>query len=247
MLISADGRIHDPLAILPRKTHPRSLDIDARVLQMCFAHSESGWMTRALFELWTEHILIPQATAARDSPNDRILLLLDGHSSRASVRAIEMMQSHGIDTHVIPAHSSHITQPLDLCVFEIELSALRELDSLPDLLLGCRSALHKATTPINIGAAFKRAGVWPFNREEVQKHPAIVKEQPAAESEQPATEEQTPKRLSMGEGSSHPLSFSIKSGQPETEPSSEDSQHPMSVILGTSQVHPSMREFKRST
>ena len=46
--------------------------------------------------------------------NQRVLLLLDGHGSRKSAKAILHLQSHGIDVLVFPDHATHVIQPFNV-------------------------------------------------------------------------------------------------------------------------------------
>ncbi|KAJ6247272.1 hypothetical protein M0813_18799 [Anaeramoeba flamelloides] len=62
---------------------------------------------------------------ARDE-NERALLILDGHSSRINFPALVLMRINCVDVVIIPSHSSHILQPLDVGVFHIFKSNLRK-------------------------------------------------------------------------------------------------------------------------
>ena len=107
--ISANGLSLEPLILIPRKTIPHEVLLDSDLLQMSIRYSENGRMTRSIFEEWVDQLFIPEATARRMSSQDRILLILDGHSSRASVRALESFTRNKIDAVILPAHSSHTT------------------------------------------------------------------------------------------------------------------------------------------
>ncbi|VDI27324.1 Hypothetical predicted protein [Mytilus galloprovincialis] len=75
------------------------------------AVSDSGWSNTKIFRQYlTDHFLkyIPGRN------NDNVLLLLDGHKSHVAVDIIEWAQEHHIIIHVLPAHTSHILQPLDV-------------------------------------------------------------------------------------------------------------------------------------
>ena len=73
------------------------------------------------------------------TPNQR-LLIVDGHSSHVSPKFIAFCITHCIDLMILPAHSSHITQPLNVSVFGPLKTALgRETNALRD-----RNRMQKA-------------------------------------------------------------------------------------------------------
>jgi len=51
------------------------------------------------------------------TPNQRRLLIVDGHGSHVKARFIACCIQNKIDLKVLPAHSSHITQPLEVGIF----------------------------------------------------------------------------------------------------------------------------------
>ena len=51
-------------------------------------------------------------------PSRPVLLILDGHASHVSIEAIEFARSNDIHMLYIPAHTTHILQPLDVGVFK---------------------------------------------------------------------------------------------------------------------------------
>ena len=112
---------------------------------------------------WLMDVLEPNTTTS-----DRRLLIVDGHSSHVSPKFIAFCITHSIDLMILPAHSSHITQPLDVAVFGPLKTALgRETDALQD-----RDRMQKADwarlmvraretsmTASNIRSGFKSTGL----------------------------------------------------------------------------------------
>ena len=45
------------------------------------------------------------------------LLIVDGHPSRLCYQAIRVLQTFNIQLVVLPEHTSHILQPLDVAIF----------------------------------------------------------------------------------------------------------------------------------
>ena len=75
-------------------------------------------MTELFFQYITKKFLIEleQKRKMLDQPNARCLLILDSHNSRASSRTMDALANANVDCLSIPAHSSHIVQPLDRTV-----------------------------------------------------------------------------------------------------------------------------------
>ena len=72
--------------------------------------SETGWSNGQVFRKYIQNNFIKYIP--RD---DRyVLLLMDGHSTHLSVGLIERAKEHRIILHILPAHTSHILQPLDV-------------------------------------------------------------------------------------------------------------------------------------
>jgi hypothetical protein len=59
-------------------------------------------------------IFIKYAPAHDDNS---ILLLMDGHSTHISVGLLEWAKSMNIVIFILPAHTSHLLQPLDVACF----------------------------------------------------------------------------------------------------------------------------------
>ena len=117
--ISATGKVFTPGVILPSlKNLPQELE--KFVGDANFYQSRSGWMTRELFELYCLNLAHEVGQWRLGLPparrNKRVLLIVDGHSSRKSPRAIAYLQQFGIDMLTLPGHSTHVLQPFDVSV-----------------------------------------------------------------------------------------------------------------------------------
>ena len=78
--------------------------------------NNSGWMTRRSFEDLMLEVYIPELIERRRkilATEKKILLLLDGHSSRLSLAVILACIKENITILIFPAHSSSVTQPND--------------------------------------------------------------------------------------------------------------------------------------
>jgi hypothetical protein len=110
------------------------------------------------------------------STNSRHLLITDGHSSHVTARFIAYCITSKIDLFLLPPHSSHKTQALDLSIFGPLKTAIdREVDrifrhSTTRLLrVEWTSAYIKARArcfrPSSIESGFRKARIYPFNPE----------------------------------------------------------------------------------
>ena len=76
-----------------------------------------GWTDGPTCHKWFEETFIPQATARRDNPNDPIVLMVDGHESHKSNEILALAAKHNISLYILPPHTTHRLQPLDVGVF----------------------------------------------------------------------------------------------------------------------------------
>ena len=63
---------------------------------------------------WLKNIFIPET---RPETSDHRLLVMDGHGSHTSTEFLLLCKQNNIQLLFLPAHSSHVLQPLDLGVF----------------------------------------------------------------------------------------------------------------------------------
>ncbi|KAB2108385.1 hypothetical protein AG0111_0g3456 [Alternaria gaisen] len=111
--INASGWCLPPFVILSGKLHQASwyqhLPPDWVV-----AVSDNGWTTDKLGVEWVKHF--DRHTASRTRGAYR-LLVLDGHSSHATPEFDQYCTENKIITLCMPAHTSHLLQPLDVGCF----------------------------------------------------------------------------------------------------------------------------------
>ncbi|XP_052071024.1 uncharacterized protein LOC127709474 [Mytilus californianus] len=135
--------------------------------------SESGWSNTEIFRKYmANHLLkyIPHRTS--DVP---VLILFDGHKSHISLELIEWARKENIILFVLPAHTSHILQPMDVgCfgpferIFNNECHKfMRQNCSQPITRynicgLACKGYLH-ALSPSNLQSAFRKTGIYPYD------------------------------------------------------------------------------------
>jgi hypothetical protein len=109
--VNASGEKLPPLVVfsgkntwsswLPVQDHP-----DA-----CFSATKKGWMTADLFYNWFRDVFLPQV-------KEKALLILDGHGSHLSLALAKLASEKNVTILKLPAHASHVLQPLDRVIFK---------------------------------------------------------------------------------------------------------------------------------
>ena len=182
---SATGKCFRPGIILPNlKNLPVELEEFSEDID--FYSTKSGWATKSVFDLYclnlAHEIQAWRVTLPPRLRNGRVLLLVDGHGSRRTARAVRYLHSFGIDLLTFPGHTTHILQPFDVGiagVFKGEL--LRQLQRSGDRLktrtgpvtsaLGLKrwclvaatiEALQRSLTRNNCRSAFMATGIYPY-------------------------------------------------------------------------------------
>ena len=106
--ISAAGDVIPPMHIFSGQRF-RYNPLEGGVSGAYFGKSEKGWITTELFYGWlANHFIL------RIPPIRPVVLLVDGHSTHIDIEISKLCKEKGILLYCLPAHSSHITQPLDV-------------------------------------------------------------------------------------------------------------------------------------
>ena len=127
--ISAKGVALDPLVIFKAKSiqdqwfkweflvkHPS--------WQVTF--SENGWTSNNIAVEWLEKVFLPQ-TQSRN-PDHARLLIVDGHGSHTSDEFMTICYLNNVHLLFLPAHTSHVLQPLDLgCFSSLKAEYLKQV------------------------------------------------------------------------------------------------------------------------
>ncbi|KAF7971789.1 hypothetical protein HWV62_19919 [Athelia sp. TMB] len=137
------------------------------------SHSPKGWTDQELGSAWLEHDFEP-ATSAKNTSGGYRLLILDGHNSHTTYRFCNFAKKHKIIILCLPSHTTHCLQPCDVGVFgPLNSTWKSEVNSASsdwtairkhNLLSFYSRAREKAFTPGTIKSAFRKTGIWPFNR-----------------------------------------------------------------------------------
>lgn len=78
--------------------------------------SENGWTDDFLCLTWFTDEFIPFAKS-RNTSGKPIILTFDGHASHTALDMIEIAEKEGVGLYVLPPHTTHYLQPLDVGVF----------------------------------------------------------------------------------------------------------------------------------
>ncbi|KZL83452.1 transposase, partial [Colletotrichum incanum] len=139
------------------------------------ATSENGWTTNERGLDWVK--LFDRHTKPRAKGAYR-LLIVEGHESHHSTDFELYCKANNIVTLCMPAHSSHLLQPLDVGCFgplktaygrQIENKMRRGVTHITkeDFFPAFREAFTQALTEKNIRGGFRGAGIVPLNAESV--------------------------------------------------------------------------------
>lgn len=132
--------------------------------------SPKGWINADLFLEWLVFF-------SKNIPPARpVLLIMDSHASHVSPNVLAYAQSNKIILFTMPAHTSHILQPLDVGVFrplkaawraELQKYKTQHPSSVPtrfDFHKFLTPAYERSFTSSNIRAGFEKTGIYPLNK-----------------------------------------------------------------------------------
>ena len=116
LMVSASGMPVFPFPVLHGKP-AKFADVSENEFVKCYL-TPKGYMTKFTFEKIMNEVFIPYVKLRRQVlglPEDApAVLVVDGHNSRYNPPMLQKLKNNYIDLLIIPAHSSHRMQPLDL-------------------------------------------------------------------------------------------------------------------------------------
>jgi hypothetical protein len=157
--------------------------------------SANGWTTDEITYRWLRYCFIP-ATTARTRGKYR-LLVLDGHGSHLTPQFDKLCRDNDIICICMPAHSSHLLQPLDVGCFGplkraygglIEAKqrlGFHHIDK-HDFLQAYPTARSEVFSIQNIQSGFRATGIHPYDPDEVLKRFNYSVEAPYDETPPPS-------------------------------------------------------------
>ena len=119
--ICADGSALPPALIYQGKSRDMQDtwldDFDAENHLAYFAASSNGWSNDEYGLVWLEQVFDRHTKAKAEDERERRLLIVDGHSSHVNMKFIDYADRNRILLVILPPHSTHRLQPLDVGVF----------------------------------------------------------------------------------------------------------------------------------
>ena len=112
--MNAMGTFVPPAFIFPRKRMKNELMDNAPMGSKAYCQL-NGWMCSEIFVQWLEHFV----HYTKASNENKVLLLLDGHSSHKSLEVLQYAKDNGVILFCFPAHCTHRLQPLDVGFFHL--------------------------------------------------------------------------------------------------------------------------------
>ena len=176
--ICADGSALPPALIYQGESHDLQdswlEDYDSSIDEAYFAASPKGWTNEDLGVSWLTGLF--ERRTAKKAGLGRRLLIVDGHSSHVNMRFINACDERRIILAILPPHSTHRLQPLDLKIFSpLSTAYSQEIDRVIQSSQGFskltkrsfwsvfKPAWRKALTQANILPAFAAGGIYPLN------------------------------------------------------------------------------------
>ena len=127
--VSLAGKYLRPYIVVPSKSMNKEILTHVRPKKECmFVYHANGFSTHAIFCDWFQDVFLPKIRRQREKigcATKKAILLFDGFSGHDSDRFRALAATNHVLLIKIPAHSSHLTQPLDQQVFQTLKGAYR--------------------------------------------------------------------------------------------------------------------------
>jgi hypothetical protein len=174
--ICGDGTAISPLVIFKGENLQTAWIPNDMEKNWKFTCNTKGWTSDKIGEEWFTQCFEPMTSAK--AGGKKHLLVCDGHGSHVGAKTIAFSMQHDIELVLMPPHSSHLCQPLDVSVFSsLKRAMTNEMDKImrygvPTIKKfewadAYRIARPKAFTESNIKSGWSGTGLIPFNRRRV--------------------------------------------------------------------------------
>ena len=151
------------------------------------AMSKSGWSNSEVFQNYLNNHFLRYSTIPSGSPTEPTLVLYDGHRSHVSLTLTDWARRNNVILFVLPPHTSHLTQHLDVGIFgPFKAMYYKEcqdhMKHHPGLTITKYEVAQqtakpymKSVTAENLTSAFRKTGIYPFNNQtDFQVAPATI-------------------------------------------------------------------------
>jgi hypothetical protein len=149
-----------------------------------FSSTPNGWSNNEMGMVWLKQVFERYTKPTRATT--KRMLIVDGHSSHVNMEFIDWADRHGIIVMILPLHTTHRLQPLDVGLFQplgtnysLELEKLiadgesRVSMSKSFFWRMFKAAWDKSFTEQNIQHAFAKPGIWPIVPDQILSKIAI--------------------------------------------------------------------------
>jgi len=199
--ICMDGTAIDPLIIFKGQNVLQSWIPKDVISKWHFSANTKGWTSNLHGLEWLKRVFKP-STRAKATQNGKLqqrLLICDGHDSHISGSFISHCIQNRISLLILPPHTSHVLQPLDVAIFRplkshltTALSHLNEAQLLRIHKLEWMEAYIKAReagfSNSNITSAWRGSGLQPFQPQTVIRAATLPTINPIVERPRTPTE-----------------------------------------------------------
>ena len=186
--VSALGETIPPFVIFKGDRLSKDIRTDG-VAGTEYRSSQTGWSNSNLFlDFFTNHFMHHITTRP-------CVLLYDGHSTHVTCDVIEAARQEGVHLFVLPPHTSHCFQPLDVSVFSpfkknlssechkflhAHPSRVLVKEDLPNII---GTAFSSSMTVSTIMSGFRKTGIFPYDPTSPHvSPPQITKEKPVVKA-----------------------------------------------------------------
>jgi len=179
--ICADGSVVPPSLIYKgsggRVNANWATDADPTT-QFYLSSSKKGWTNDSVGFDWLVQVFDPSTKKLKEDGSIRHrLLIVDGHSSHVNHKFLQQCDKLNIFVCVLPPHSTHRLQPLDVGLFSPLSTAYTTKQT--EFTIGCENQIQMtkstfflifqqawkaAVTENNVRSAFQKSGIMPHNR-----------------------------------------------------------------------------------
>jgi hypothetical protein len=201
--VNAKGWAIPPFIIFDGKLHQMTWYQTGVPATWRIAVSDNGWTNDKLGLEWIQHF----HENTKHCKGKWRLLIFDGHGSHQTAEFRDFCLQNYILTLCMPAHTSHILQPLDVSCFgplkkvygsQIENKMRLGINHITkeEFLPAFFTAHQQTMTVENITSGFRATGLAPFDPERVlEKLSPVIEATPSPQSSQTSWNPQTPKTL----------------------------------------------------
>jgi len=194
--VSAEGQSIPPFLVVQGSYHLANWYTEGNLPPTwAVKPTSNGWTNNETGLEWLRHFNQHTAGLAKGAYR---MLILDGHESHLSAGFNLYCDSHKIITLCLPAHSSHLTQPLDVGCFSVlkrfygcEINEFIKAHithiTKVEFFLAFQEAYKRSITEVNIKSGFRGAGLVPVDPQAVISKLDVRLRTPSQSSSPPDT------------------------------------------------------------